>query len=83
MTSRVVTFAAGLMLSFMTTLSRAEDTKLTIMVFGGSQNLPLFAAQTRDFFAKRGWLWISSTRECRRIADRACRWALANHSRHI
>jgi hypothetical protein len=41
MTSRVVTFAAGLMLSFMTTLSRAEDTKLTIMVFRGDQNLQL------------------------------------------
>jgi ABC-type nitrate/sulfonate/bicarbonate transport system substrate-binding protein len=30
------------------------DTKLTIMVFQGVQNLPLFAAQTKGFFAKRG-----------------------------
>ena len=29
-------------------------TPLTIMVFQGVQNLPLFAAQTRGFFAKRG-----------------------------
>jgi ABC-type nitrate/sulfonate/bicarbonate transport system substrate-binding protein len=32
----------------------AENTKLTIMVFQGVQNLPLFAAQTKGFFAKRG-----------------------------
>ena len=30
------------------------QTKLTIMVFQGVQNLPLFAAQTKGFFAKRG-----------------------------
>jgi ABC-type nitrate/sulfonate/bicarbonate transport system substrate-binding protein len=54
MTSRIVTFVAGLMLSLTTTLSRAEDTKLTVMVFAGGQNLPLFAAQTKGFFAKRG-----------------------------
>lgn len=36
-------------------LSPAEaQTKLTIMVFQGVQNLPLFAAQTKGFFAKRG-----------------------------
>ena len=33
---------------------KAADTKLTIMVFQGVQNLPLFAAQTKGFFAKRG-----------------------------
>jgi ABC-type nitrate/sulfonate/bicarbonate transport system substrate-binding protein len=54
MTSRIVTFAAGLTLILLTTLSRAEDTQLTVMVFRGGQNLPLFAAQTRGFFAKRG-----------------------------
>lgn len=54
MTSRTVTFVAGLLLSLITTLSRAEDTKLTVMVFRGGQNLPLFAAQTKGFFAKRG-----------------------------
>ena len=30
------------------------QTKLTIMVFQGVQNLPLFAAQTKGYFAKRG-----------------------------
>lgn len=35
-------------------LARAEDTKLTIMVFVGIQNLPLFAAQSQGFFAKHG-----------------------------
>jgi hypothetical protein len=39
--SRIVMLAAGLMLSLMTTLSPAEDTKLTIMAFRGDQNLPL------------------------------------------
>jgi ABC-type nitrate/sulfonate/bicarbonate transport system substrate-binding protein len=34
--------------------ARAENTKLTIMVFVGTQNLPLFAAQSQGFFAKRG-----------------------------
>jgi ABC-type nitrate/sulfonate/bicarbonate transport system substrate-binding protein len=53
MTSRIVTFVAGLMLSLISTLSRAEDTKLTIMVFRGGQNLPLFAAQAKGFLAKR------------------------------
>src|SRR5580704_4204241 len=31
-----------------------SDTKLTIMVFPGMQNLALFAAQSNGFFAKRG-----------------------------
>jgi ABC-type nitrate/sulfonate/bicarbonate transport system substrate-binding protein len=34
--------------------ARAEDTRLTIMVFQGLQNLPLLAAQSKGFFAKRG-----------------------------
>jgi len=34
--------------------ARAENTKLTIMVFQGLQNLPLYAAETKGFFAKRG-----------------------------
>ncbi len=34
--------------------ARAEDTKLAIMVFQGLQNLPLLAAQSKGFFAKRG-----------------------------
>ena len=40
-------------LAVLLTPARAE-TKLTIMVFQGLQNLPLFAAQTQGFFAKRG-----------------------------
>jgi ABC-type nitrate/sulfonate/bicarbonate transport system substrate-binding protein len=34
--------------------ARAQNTQLTIMVFPGLQNLPLFAAQTKGFFGKRG-----------------------------
>ena len=30
------------------------QTQLTVMVFQGVQNLPLFAAQTKGFFARRG-----------------------------
>ena len=34
--------------------ARAEDTKLTVMAFIGIQNLPIWAAQSQGFFAKRG-----------------------------
>jgi ABC-type nitrate/sulfonate/bicarbonate transport system substrate-binding protein len=34
--------------------ARAEDTKLTVIVFPGVQNLPMFAAQAKGFYAKRG-----------------------------
>jgi ABC-type nitrate/sulfonate/bicarbonate transport system substrate-binding protein len=34
--------------------SRAEDAKLTVIVFPGVQNLPMFAAQAQGFYAKRG-----------------------------
>ncbi len=34
--------------------ARAENTRLTLMVFIGIQNLPLYAAQSQGFFAKRG-----------------------------
>jgi len=34
--------------------TRAEDTKLTVIVFPGVQNLPMFAAQTKGLYAKRG-----------------------------
>ena len=40
-------------MSVLLTPAKAQ-TKLTIMVFQGVQNLPLFAAQTQGFFAKRG-----------------------------
>ena len=32
----------------------SAQTKLTVMVFQGVNNLPLFAAQANGFFAKRG-----------------------------
>jgi ABC-type nitrate/sulfonate/bicarbonate transport system substrate-binding protein len=34
--------------------ARAEDTKLTVIVFPGVQNLPMFAAQAKGLYAKRG-----------------------------
>jgi ABC-type nitrate/sulfonate/bicarbonate transport system substrate-binding protein len=34
--------------------TRAEDTKLTVIVFPGVQNLPMFAAQAKGLYAKRG-----------------------------
>jgi ABC-type nitrate/sulfonate/bicarbonate transport system substrate-binding protein len=33
---------------------RAEEGKLTVIVFAGVPNLPMFAAQAGDFYAKRG-----------------------------
>jgi ABC-type nitrate/sulfonate/bicarbonate transport system substrate-binding protein len=42
----------GAALAVLLTPARAE-TKLTIMVFQGLQNLPFFAAETKGFFAKR------------------------------
>jgi ABC-type nitrate/sulfonate/bicarbonate transport system substrate-binding protein len=33
---------------------RAEDTKLRVIVFPGVQNLPMFAAQAKGLYAKRG-----------------------------
>jgi ABC-type nitrate/sulfonate/bicarbonate transport system substrate-binding protein len=35
-------------------VARAEDTKLAVIVFPGIPNLPIFAAQAKGFFAKRG-----------------------------
>ena len=34
--------------------TRAEDTKLTVIIFRGVQNLAMFAAQTKGLYAKRG-----------------------------
>lgn len=33
---------------------RAQETKLNVIVFPGVQNLPMFAAQAKGFYAKRG-----------------------------
>jgi ABC-type nitrate/sulfonate/bicarbonate transport system substrate-binding protein len=49
------TFAVSLTLVFgMNGLSHAQDAKLSVMVFRGGQNLPILAAQSKGFFAKRG-----------------------------
>ncbi len=45
---------AGLACAAMLGPARAEDTKLAVIVFPGVQNLPMFAAQAKGFFAKRG-----------------------------
>jgi ABC-type nitrate/sulfonate/bicarbonate transport system substrate-binding protein len=51
----IATFAVSLALIFgMNGLSHAEDTKLSVMVFRGGQNMPLLAAQSKGFFATRG-----------------------------
>src|SRR5689334_19921378 len=34
--------------------ARSDNTKLTVIVFAGVQNLPMFAAQAKGFYAKRG-----------------------------
>jgi ABC-type nitrate/sulfonate/bicarbonate transport system substrate-binding protein len=34
--------------------ARAEDIKVSVIVFPGVQNLPMFAAQAKGFYAKRG-----------------------------
>src|ERR1700719_1921398 len=55
-TPRTVTaLLAALVLSFASLgPGHAQETKLTVMVFRGGQNLPLFAAQEHGFLAKRG-----------------------------
>jgi ABC-type nitrate/sulfonate/bicarbonate transport system substrate-binding protein len=45
---------AGCMAATLLGSAASAQTKLTIMVFQGVQNLPLFAAQTKGFFGKRG-----------------------------
>src|SRR5215213_474813 len=46
--------AFGAAMAMAMTAARAEDTKLTVIVFPGVQNLPMFSAQAKGFFAKRG-----------------------------
>jgi ABC-type nitrate/sulfonate/bicarbonate transport system substrate-binding protein len=50
----VVTAAAVFAFATLPRDARAEDTKLTVIVFPGVQNLPIFAAQAKGFYAKRG-----------------------------
>jgi ABC-type nitrate/sulfonate/bicarbonate transport system substrate-binding protein len=48
-------FLTGLLLSFAPlACGHAQETKLTVMVFRGGQNLPVFAAQEQGFLAQRG-----------------------------
>lgn len=48
-------FAAALaVFAFAYAPARADDAKLTVIVFPGVQNLPMFAAQAKGFYAKRG-----------------------------
>ncbi len=51
---RLLAAIAAIFILVLPQQARAEDTKLTIMVFVGIQNLPLFAAQSQGFFAKHG-----------------------------
>src|SRR5947207_3814856 len=46
--------ALGAAMALALTAARAEDIKLTVIVFPGVQNLPMFAAQAKGLFAKRG-----------------------------
>ncbi len=55
MKSLFAAFVAGAVaLAALPNGARAEDTKLTVIVFPGVQNLPIFAAQAKGFYAKRG-----------------------------
>jgi len=49
---KALALGAGLALAL--TAARADDTKLTVIVFPGVQNLPMFSAQAKGLFAKRG-----------------------------
>src|SRR3954453_12493301 len=46
--------AVGAVVAMALTTARAEDTKITVIVFPGVQNLPMFSAQAKGFYAKRG-----------------------------
>jgi len=56
MMKRLLAAAVAMIFTFaaMPRDARAEDTKLTVIVFPGVQNLPMFAAQAKGFYAKRG-----------------------------
>jgi ABC-type nitrate/sulfonate/bicarbonate transport system substrate-binding protein len=52
-TLKALVLGAALVVSIAAAKAQTQPTQLTIMVFQGVQNLPLFAAQTRGFFGKR------------------------------
>jgi ABC-type nitrate/sulfonate/bicarbonate transport system substrate-binding protein len=47
-------FAAVFAIAVQPRDARSQDTKLTVIVFPGVQNLPMFAAQAKGFYTKRG-----------------------------
>jgi ABC-type nitrate/sulfonate/bicarbonate transport system substrate-binding protein len=47
-------FAVACLVTAMASPAHTQTTNLTIMVFQGMQNLPLLAAQSQGFFARRG-----------------------------
>ena len=52
-TLKAFLFGVALAVSITAAKAQTQPTQLTIMVFQGVQNLPLFAAQTKGFFGKR------------------------------
>src|SRR5437762_2684477 len=55
MTKRLFALLAAIcIIGLMSYAPRAEDSKLMVIVFPGVQNLPMFAAQAKGFYAKRG-----------------------------
>ena len=53
--TRIAALVTGLALTVAAhDLGHARQTELTVMVFRGGQNLPLLAAQEKDFLARRG-----------------------------
>src|SRR3954470_20682931 len=49
----LLTAAAALLASAGLNVASAQETRLTVIVFPGVQNLPMFAAQAKGFFARR------------------------------
>lgn len=54
MISKRAALAALALMAATSVAARAEDVKLAVIVFPGVQNLPMFAAQAKGFYAKRG-----------------------------
>jgi ABC-type nitrate/sulfonate/bicarbonate transport system substrate-binding protein len=54
MMKRLLAAIAAVTVLALAPLARADDTNLSVIVFAGVQNLPLFAAQAQGFYAKRG-----------------------------
>ena len=50
----LATIAAILFVAAASQDVRAEGTKLAVIVFPGVQNLPMFVAQAKGFYSKRG-----------------------------